>query len=273
MALSALSVSAMQISTLDSKVSVVQMQTIDGSRSDEGNESPTLAQQISIKLEDDSVLVQPLPDISVTALSVCSTISERSSIETVSGDSFSICKYPIYTTPHAELFWLMTTGRVARILSLDGGGIRGVFSAVILQCLEEQVGMLIVDMFHLLAGTSTGGLLATALSIRDTTNPKVPKFKAADIVDLYTTRGSLLFHKINPCINLFRGFRSSYSTDPLEAMFQEICGDRKLSDIPTNLIITYHNLTSGNLSFFKSHFARESLNKRQDNFQVTLMLC
>ncbi len=266
MVLSVFSLSAMQIPTLDSKDSVVQMQTIDGSRSDGGNESPTLVQQIPANLEDDSVLVQHLPGVSTEELSECSIISESSSAEEVLGDDFSIYEDPIYTTPHAELFWLMTTGRVARILSLDGGGIRGVFSAVILQYIEEQVGMPIIDIFHLLAGTSTGGLLATALSIRDVTNPIAPKFKAADIVDLYTTRGSLLFQKINPVINLFRGFRSSYYTDPLEAMFQEICGDRKLSDIPTDLIITYHNLTNGSPSFFKSHFARESVKQKARQF-------
>ena len=52
-----------------------------------------------------------------------------------------------------------------QILSLDGGGIRGVFSAAILAAIEEDLDIRLVDHFDLIAGTSTGGIIAVALGL------------------------------------------------------------------------------------------------------------
>ena len=49
--------------------------------------------------------------------------------------------------------------QIVRILSLDGGGIRGIIPARILERIEEATGKSASDLFHLIAGTSTGGIL------------------------------------------------------------------------------------------------------------------
>src|ERR1039457_6307724 len=52
-----------------------------------------------------------------------------------------------------------------QILSLDGGGFRGMFSAAVLARLEEDLGTRIADHFALIAGTSTGGIIALGLGL------------------------------------------------------------------------------------------------------------
>src|SRR5271155_2835135 len=73
-----------------------------------------------------------------------------------------------------------------RILSVDGGGIRGIFSAAVLADFESSLGVAssIADHFHLAAGTSTGGIIALGLGAGKT---------AADIRDLYLHRGPQIF--------------------------------------------------------------------------------
>ena len=51
-----------------------------------------------------------------------------------------------------------------RILSIDGGGIRGIIPAVVLSRLERQTGQRVADLFDLVAGTSTGGILALGVT-------------------------------------------------------------------------------------------------------------
>jgi len=54
-----------------------------------------------------------------------------------------------------------------RILSLDGGGVRGIMQIYFLRELEQKTGKSITDMFHVIAGTSIGGILAGLLTMRD----------------------------------------------------------------------------------------------------------
>jgi Patatin-like phospholipase len=53
------------------------------------------------------------------------------------------------------------------VLSIDGGGIRGIIPAIVLNYIEERTGKWISDMFDLIAGTSTGGILALGLTKRN----------------------------------------------------------------------------------------------------------
>ena len=59
--------------------------------------------------------------------------------------------------------------RPLRVLALDGGGIRGVIPATVLAEIENKTGKRIAEMFDLIAGTSTGGILALALATRTQT--------------------------------------------------------------------------------------------------------
>jgi patatin-like phospholipase/acyl hydrolase len=75
-------------------------------------------------------------------------------------------------------------GKIFRILSLDGGGIRGVFPAALLARLEEHLHHPIGNYFDLIAGTSTGGIIAIGLGLG------IP---ARDILKLYVEEGPTIF--------------------------------------------------------------------------------
>jgi len=104
-----------------------------------------------------------------------------------------------------------TKQKITRILSIDGGGIRGIIPGQILVILEEKLkaktgnpDARIADYFDLIAGTSTGGILTCAYLIpgQDNSGEEIrPKFSATQVVDLYLKRGGDIFsvsmgHKI-----------------------------------------------------------------------------
>ncbi len=71
-----------------------------------------------------------------------------------------------------------------QILSLDGGGLKGLFSAAVLAELENDLNISVADHFDLIVGTSTGGLIALGLGAG---------LRPADIVDFYADRGPYVF--------------------------------------------------------------------------------
>ena len=74
-----------------------------------------------------------------------------------------------------------------QILSLDGGGIKGLFSAAILAFLEEDLETKIIDHFDLIVGTSTGGLIALGLGAGLT-----PR----ELVEFYVANGPKIFQMV-----------------------------------------------------------------------------
>ena len=90
----------------------------------------------------------------------------------------------------------MSDGKTFKVLSIDGGGIRGIIPARILQHIEEQTDKSICHLFDLIAGTSTGGIIALALTRPKRSRGKSePAYKAEDIVDLYAREGGSIFNR------------------------------------------------------------------------------
>ena len=79
-----------------------------------------------------------------------------------------------------------------RILTIDGGGIRGIIPLCALIKLEAQLGVPAREHFSFFAGTSTGGILALGLSCPDPLGN--PLYTAADLAGLYEDRGGDIFH-------------------------------------------------------------------------------
>jgi patatin-like phospholipase/acyl hydrolase len=82
-----------------------------------------------------------------------------------------------------------------RLLSIDGGGIRGILPGMILAELERRTKKPISSLFDVVAGTSTGGILALGLTVQDAGRPR---FSASDLVDLYVRKGEEIFTKAEP---------------------------------------------------------------------------
>ena len=82
-----------------------------------------------------------------------------------------------------------------RILSIDGGGLRGVVPLTILKKVEAITGKRITENFDLIAGTSTGGLIACAISVKDIQNDTQPLYTLDEILKVYVKRGKEIFPK------------------------------------------------------------------------------
>src|SRR5262249_46774333 len=80
------------------------------------------------------------------------------------------------------------------ILSIDGGGIRGIIPAMILAEIERTTCFRIAQMFDLIPGTSTGGTLALGLTIPQNAEVQRPKYKASQLVTFYEHDGREVFH-------------------------------------------------------------------------------
>ena len=82
---------------------------------------------------------------------------------------------------------------VKRVLSLDGGGIRGIIPALVIAHLERQMGAPASELFDLIVGTSTGGILALGLALRDEQGR--PLLAAKRMVALYERHGAEIFER------------------------------------------------------------------------------
>ncbi len=158
-----------------------------------------------------------------------------------------------------------------RILSLDGGGIRGIISCVILKFIEEQLQVLdnkdakIGDYFDLIAGTSTGGILASIILFPDE-NGKA-KFSVQEALDLYADKGESIFDVSvwRKIINPFGLFNEKISETNLEKQIEEVFGNLEIKDFVKPSLITSYDISARKAKFFTSHDAKTS---QLENFYV-----
>ena len=133
-----------------------------------------------------------------------------------------------------------------RILSLDGGGIRGIFTAAILAELESTYlgGAPVTEYFDLIAGTSTGGILALGLA---------SGMGASELLDLYMTRGKEIFPPQRRGIRKLRQYLfTGYAREPLDQILGELLGDKKLRDSRVRLCIPSLDWKYGDVYVFKT---------------------
>jgi patatin-like phospholipase/acyl hydrolase len=139
------------------------------------------------------------------------------------------------------------TAPAFRILSLDGGGIKGTYTAALLAGIESATGKRIVDHFDLIVGTSTGGILALALGLGK---------PAADILGLYEHHGPVIFPLGSRVERLWRAgrkwLRAKHSPDPLRQALQEVLGDAAMWQAETRLVIPAFDGSAGDVRLFKT---------------------
>jgi patatin-like phospholipase/acyl hydrolase len=136
-----------------------------------------------------------------------------------------------------------------RILSIDGGGIRGIIPAKVLTHIEEVTGSRIADLFDVIAGTSTGGILALGLTCPG--DGGGPRNKAQDLVDLYVGRGADIFTKA-PFANEEKYLWPLYRPTHLEKALADYLGDARLKDAVTRVTVTAYETERRAPFFFRS---------------------
>jgi len=159
----------------------------------------------------------------------------------------------------------MANKQLTRILSIDGGGIRGILPGQILVSLEEKLKQLdknpnaaIADYFDLIAGTSTGGILACMYLCPSDKDKKRPRFTAQKAVELYLDRGDEIFD-----VSFWQKLKSlggisdeKYSEAELVEALEDYIGDIKLDKLLKPCLITAYDIKRRKGHFFKSHRAK-----------------
>jgi len=138
-----------------------------------------------------------------------------------------------------------------RILSIDGGGIRGIIPGMVVVSLEERIKRFtndpeahIADYFEFFAGTSTGGLLIALLLCPDAENSNRPKYTAKQALDIYLEHGTEIFTTSSwrRFLNQFGLLAELYDEKVLEKIVCNYVGDVKLSQLIKPCLMTAYNI-------------------------------
>jgi len=129
-----------------------------------------------------------------------------------------------------------------RILTIDGGGIKGVFPAAFLTTLEQRLHCPVADYFDLIAGTSTGGVIALGLGLG---------LGAEEVLDLYKLYGARIFPR-RRFLGLLSLVRAKYGYEPLRAALLTAFGDRRLGESGKRLLIPSLNLAAERVHIYKT---------------------
>ena len=139
----------------------------------------------------------------------------------------------------------MDTSESFYILALDGGGARGIYPAQVLANLEGEFGVGVKDCFDLIAGTSTGSIIAGAAAVG------IPM---AQIVELFEKEAPRIFRK-RPFSKGLWGSR--YSRGPLEEVVRKHLPQKALGEIATPLMIASSDIATGRVYVFKSRYLKD----------------
>ena len=135
--------------------------------------------------------------------------------------------------------------KIFKILSIDGGGVRGIFAAQILALMEEKLNIKINEQFDLIVGTSTGSIIAGAISIN---------YNLSNLVKDYVTNAPLIFQK--KWSGLYGILRSKYDHSVLENFLSKTFKNIKLKEIKKPLILNATNASVGDVHVFKSSYQK-----------------
>jgi uncharacterized protein len=138
-----------------------------------------------------------------------------------------------------------------RVLAVDGGGVRGIIPALVLAAIEDLTKRPIHQLFDLVSGTSTGGILALGLT-KPGSDGKVEK-SALDVVRLYEEEGSAIFPSSflqGLHLGAIRG--SKYDCAGIESTLTKYFGDARLQDALTPVLIPSYDIEKQTPIFFKS---------------------
>jgi len=140
-----------------------------------------------------------------------------------------------------------------KILSIAGGGIRGIYPAHVLHCIEERLQINLLETFDMIAGTSTGSIIAAGVATG---------VAASEIVELYVEHGSRIFRKkrflwpnrrqramIQPMLN------SVYDSTYLRSLLNSVFHEKQLGEIEKPLLLPSTDIGNGCVHVLKSGYS------------------
>src|SRR5690606_6029620 len=149
-----------------------------------------------------------------------------------------------------------------KILTIDGGGIRGIIPGQILVALEKKIQKKsgnpeakLAEFFDFFAGTSTGGILTCICLFPSEEDPSKAMFSAREAVDLYMNHGEEIFS-----VNIWQKIKAAngyldekYKQDVLEKYLKNYFGDLKLSELIKPCLIPAYDINRRASYFFAQH--------------------
>jgi patatin-like phospholipase/acyl hydrolase len=149
-----------------------------------------------------------------------------------------------------------------QILSLDGGGIKGIFSAAVLSAIEEDLKINLVDHFDLITGTSTGGIIALGLGIG---------MRPREIVEFYISKGPAIFNKMWGLRWWQHWFRRKFSQVPLKRALEICFKDKLLGDCTKRIVIPSYNVGDDDVYLFRTpHHERLRRDRKVPLWKIAL---
>ncbi|MEM9168316.1 MAG: patatin-like phospholipase family protein [Pseudomonadota bacterium] len=152
------------------------------------------------------------------------------------------------------------TPKTRRILSIDGGGVRGIVAAVLLDALDDArrargATRPLADCFDIIAGTSTGAIVAAGLAAAGE-NGAASRRSPAELRRIYRERAReifpLRFWGRLPVVGRLRQFFGPfYSPAPLQNVLNQELGDAEFQNLPRNLLICAYSIDPREAAFFR----------------------
>lgn len=162
----------------------------------------------------------------------------------------------------------MIANKKFKILSIDGGGLRGIIPLQVIKQIEAITGEPIHKSFDLIAGTSTGGLLACALTLNDNENIEgdTRKFTLEKIENIYKSRGNEIFSK--RISSLTKWFKPQFKVDKFNDILVEFFGDNRITSCLRPLFITSYNIHRNQPIYFTTREASMFIDKNSKLVEV-----
>ncbi|MHC1788983.1 patatin-like phospholipase family protein [Solidesulfovibrio sp.] len=137
-----------------------------------------------------------------------------------------------------------------KILSIDGGGMKGLVPALVLAAFEARTGQAVARHFDLIAGTSTGGIIALGLAAG------IPAVRMAEF---YLERGSAIFSQtLKQRLKSLGGIADElYDAGELEVALSDVFGDRLLSSAQTRAMAVAYDIEAREVVLFTSWGGRD----------------
>ncbi len=163
--------------------------------------------------------------------------------------------------------------RIFTVLTIDGGGIRGLMTARLLQEIEDRTGKPISELYDLIVGSSTGSIVVGCLTAPSKDDPTKPRYTAKETMDFYVKDGETVFppDRYRQLRHLLPGMNGFFDPTAFEKILDEQLGDLTMSDSLNYIMIAGTDMKKFRpvwMSNFKDKGKREDFTQKWESLKL-----